>query len=174
MELQISKPFSQDPVTGTCPAPFLAEVIHLPWRIVMDSSCWEGEGGVDRLSIRRTLTWNFHVACIRCMTVLLTYMFFAHSPWNDTIIRSVCPAFHLQNLTNKSNDILSWAVHAGSLPTSVILIYIRAYNIAYEQETNIILLVIIIYCFIIYIIICVLFYNIIFETYRFHFKTPSI
>jgi hypothetical protein len=40
----------------------------------------------------------------------------------------------------KSNDGLSWAVHAGSLPTSVILIYIRAYNIACEHETNIILI----------------------------------
>ena len=50
-----------------------------------------------------------------------------------------------------------------SLPTSVIFIYIRAYNIAGEHETNIILLVIIIYYLIIYIIICILFYNIIFR-----------
>jgi hypothetical protein len=63
--------------------------------------------------------------------------------WHET--QSVCPTFHLQNLTNKSNDILSWAVHTGILPTSVILIYIRAYNIACEHETNIILLVIITY-----------------------------
>jgi hypothetical protein len=44
------------------------------------------------------------------------------------------PHVSFTNLTKKSNDILSWAVHTGSLSTSVFLIYICAYNIAGEQK----------------------------------------